>query len=423
MDAKRALAILNRAAENQMYDPERIPEDDGAKIQAATEQVQLAEQMEQVVHRMYANDGGLPSDAIIAQKVPHWPAICAVLAEAKVFVGANEPESPPDGPLGPDDVVQVEKAEAPDLMANLKKSLDDAKERHDDPVPAVEAPAADQAPDQGDPVNGEVWLDQRGNAWEVVHYSGGSSAEVKSVASGEPTIVPAGFLKRRQEIITQGDKTEVVLESPMTDDDRSAPDSSDDEQLVKEIVSASDEIIQKAATVRPGELADKTSPPEQDQVGTEQDRYEALVEEVQERYQPSGMPIPQDLADPPSIDAESFADVDDATARILHGKYNALAARAKYLHDVEDAVARRCDLVRMHHMRRAMAVARKSAGKDATVTEIKILAEEDELVVEWAEYVRQHIEEAKAYKTFHDIYAQHVVVLSRDWSMREMQVR
>lgn len=471
VDAKHALAILNRASENQMYDAERIPEDDIAKIQAATEQVQLAEQLEATVRRACP---GETDDRVIAQKFPHWTAAMSVIAEAKVFMGSGESSTPAteeplsqvraeedlgttkheqagDSGYAPPTVDEQVAADQLGMSIVSQGFLDEGLPRlampstekvdlptannNEEPSSIDDAPSqsVDQAQDQGDPVNGEVWLDQLGNAWKVISYSGGTSAEVESVKSGEPTIVPAGFLKKRQIVAIEDD----VVSNPEVDA----------ETVVDVVVYSPHQIIDylkreqsdsSTAVVAPMEDFDSmTSPktPEQSQTddrvasdhglasGSSQSEYEVLVEEVQDRYEPAWLPVPAEPSDPPSIDAESFADVDDATARVLHAKYNALAARAKYLHDVEDAISRRCEFVRMHYVRRAMAVARRSVGKDATVTEVKILADDDPIVIEWTEYVRRHADEARAYKTFHDIYAQHVVVLSRDWSMREMQVR
>ncbi len=464
MDVQRAVAILNRASQSGMYDPTKIPESDAAKLEAAEQQVQLCEQVEQVVHQAYPGW----DDAQIAQKVPHWPAVSAVLAEAKVLVGANEPADPPD-PEPPADEIKhpsvprepsyseptagpeyappkPEEQAAADALGQPIVSqgfLDDGPPRL--AVPTGSDPSAHHVapkpppmtPDQGDPHNGEVWLDSRDNAWLVVHYSGGQSAEVKNVVSGEGTIVPAGFLKKRQPVATEvvkqaNERSNAIIEAATVD--LNVPHQ---HVPVEPVANATPPTLPPAPAVDtrpppavppPSEIAHQVVEHEKSaespsDASIETAKYDALVESVEKRYEPSGMPIPRDLQDPPSIDAETFADVDDATARILHSKYNALGARAKYLHDVEDATSRQCDLVRTHHMRRAMAVARKQLGASATVTEVKIVAEDDPLVIEWSEYARTHSDEARAFKTFFDIYSKHVEVLSRDWTMREAQVR
>lgn len=464
MDVQRAVAILNRAAENHMYDATKIPESDVDKITAAEQQVQLCEQVEQVVHGAFP---GVTDERVIAQSVPHWPGVVKILAEAKVFVGLNGPPSTPrqvaveeptitDPPKATEQVVNVD-TQDPEPLAAVKPD-----------------PPAPQGPDRSEPSKGEVWLDSQGNAWEVVSYYGGQSAEVRNVASGEPTIVPTGFLKRRelaseQKIVDMNvlpDQPVAVIQEPKaaepspspqgpTDDGHQplssapvedhppeTPENSDPSAMsvtYEEDADADENVglkehheylsIQPSPTgvsIRQGPQAVDLVSHKDDRSSAmlkEQDKYDIVVERVQDRYQIPGMPEPTELENPSAIKAEDFSNVDDAMARFLHGHYNALTAYAKYRHDVEDAISRECDLVRTYHMRRAMAQARREIGKDATVTEVKIIAETDPLVAEWSAYAREHAEEARAIKTFHDIYAQHVVVLSRDWSMREAQVR
>ncbi len=497
MDVLRATAILKRASENGMYDPARIPESAADKIKVAEEQVMLARQVETVVQQAYPGW----ADAQITEKVRHWPAVQAVLLEANVLVGANEPDPP--GPIehqhpvvqvdpvmttGPTSMTTEPQPSPPVPDQASQNGLGTTRQEYAPPKPEEQAaanelgqpivsqgfldegpprlavpqgqdPAAHSVPaptpiaavpDQGSPREKEVWLDGQGIAWEVVHVAA-QSAEVKNVPSGEGTIVPLGFLKKRHQVasapdvqgseiveVKNGEQAEVVVEpdyAKATATDEGQPDyqSSWSPPTISEFPPApaidtspppyvpplSSEEQKRLADWPPGQPP--TDSP--DDAKIEVAKYDDLIESVESRYEPAGMPIPRDLEDPPSIDAEGFADLDDKNARIAHSKYNALAARAKYLHDVEDAKARECDLVRTHHMRRAMAQTRGELGSSATVTEVKIVAEEDALVDEWASYARQHADEARAFKTFHDIYTKHVEVLSRDWTMREKQVR
>lgn len=428
MDVQRAVAILNRAAENRMYDATKIPESDADKITAAEQQVQLCEQVEQVVHGAFP---GVTDERIIAQSVPHWPGVVKILAEAKVFVGSNGPPSTPRQ-------IAVEEPTIPD-SPKATEQIVDADAQDPDPLAVVKPdPPAPQGPNRSEPSKGEVWLDSQGNAWEVVSYYGGQSAEVRNVASGEPTIVPTGFLKRRHQtetpladqLIKQAtDSARMVLDAVQpeaTDPSPPPQDPTDDghEPLSSAPVEDhSTETPEIPTTSAAFVTYEEDAAGEKAQAGVMTAEYDALVDEIERRYAPSGMPIPRDLEDPPSIDAESFADVDDKVARILHGKYNALAARAKYLHDVEDAIARRCKLRKLRCVRNVMKPLRSEYGKTMTLTEIKAIAEEVPDVIEWDEYVQLHEDEARAYRTFHDIYAEHVKTLSRDWSMREAQVR
>lgn len=188
-----------------------------------------------------------------------------------------------------------------------------------------------------------------------------------------------------------------------------------------------DDILTPASryTETVGELRERISTsdssiPEHDDEGDE--RYQTILEETEERYSPAGMPIPQDLEDPPDGMPEMLDDVPDKVAQRLHGQYNSLAARAKFLHDVEDARARGCKLTRKLYMRGAMRKAREDLGASSTITEREAWAEDfDDDVRVWGERANKHEEAAKAWKTFFDIYTQNVVVLSRDWTMRDRQ--
>jgi N-glycosidase YbiA len=173
--------------------------------------------------------------------------------------------------------------------------------------------------------------------------------------------------------------------------------------------------------LRPPQKVDSTPLPDSDDEHDAQ--YHCLLDETARRYTPAGWVVPSDPVDPPSPMPDDLTEIDDKTARRLHSQFNALAARARYLHDVEQARARGCDLVRKLHLRRAKHEARASLAKSATETAINEIAESDEQVSSWTERKQRHSEEAEAFKTFFDIYTQNVVVLSRDWTMRDKQVQ
>lgn len=157
---------------------------------------------------------------------------------------------------------------------------------------------------------------------------------------------------------------------------------------------------------------------------TEDDpQYTNLVEQVEHDYGPVAMPVPMDLERPPEGMPEDLTMVGDIEQRRLHSQFNALAARSRYLRGFEDALARACKRLRQSYMKTAMKDARVELGKDASVTEVTQRAEDDESVSTWTERMVRHQERADAYKTFFDIYAEHVVVLSRDWTMRDQEQR
>ena len=152
-------------------------------------------------------------------------------------------------------------------------------------------------------------------------------------------------------------------------------------------------------------------------------RYAALLDETEARYSPAGMTLPHELDAPPQIMPDDLTLVDGVEVRKLHSQFNALSALAKRRHDLEDSRARACDMIRKLHMKPAMREARQVLGSSASVTEVKELAEDDETVATWSSRKQDHADKASAYKTFFDIYMENVKVLSRDVSMREVQVR
>lgn len=126
------------------------------------------------------------------------------------------------------------------------------------------------------------------------------------------------------------------------------------------------------------------------------------------------MPAPQDLERPPTLGALADPTEDEALNRVLHSQYNALAARARYLFGVENALAKDCGRVRKRYMKGAVRAARQELGKQATATEVVGLAEENEDVACWTAFQERHADRADAYKAFLEIYLDNVKTLSRD---------
>lgn len=143
------------------------------------------------------------------------------------------------------------------------------------------------------------------------------------------------------------------------------------------------------------------------------ERYREILDRVEADWAPSGMPAPRDMDIEP-IPMPDDLTADDTLNRRLHSQFNALAARARYLGGLERAKARDLGRARKLHMTRAMREARAELGKDATVTEVKELAEADEQVTIWRTREERHADKADAYKTYFEIYAENVTTLSRD---------
>lgn len=147
--------------------------------------------------------------------------------------------------------------------------------------------------------------------------------------------------------------------------------------------------------------------------------YAKLLDDVEANFHPRAMPVPMDLEEPPPGIPEDLTSIGVEQQRKLHSQYNALAARARYLRGLEAAKARDCDRLRKLHLKPAMREARATLGKDASVTEVTALAEENNPdVTKWADRAVHHSDRADAYGTFFDIYTENVAVLSRDYTMR-----
>lgn len=148
------------------------------------------------------------------------------------------------------------------------------------------------------------------------------------------------------------------------------------------------------------------------------DQYANLLAKVRENYEPQHMPSPMDLEHPPTKMPEDLTAIGDLEQRRLHSQFNALSARARYLYNIESAKGRACERIYRYHLKGAMRPARETLGKDATLTEVQQLAEENEIVAKWIVRRDDHQERAEAYKTYLAMYSENVTVLSRDWTMR-----
>lgn len=194
------------------------------------------------------------------------------------------------------------------------------------------------------------------------------------------------------------------------------------EETTTDVAAPKTEYVGQAASEQADQqtTGSDTSIPDHDDEGD--DRYQTILEDTEERYTPAGMPIPHELDDPPDIMPEMLDQVPDVVAQRLHSQFNALAARAKYLHDVEDARARECGMIHKLFLRGAKRKAREVLGSSSTITEREEWSEDNDKDVRlWGERANKHREIARARKTFFDIYTTNVVVLSRDWTMRDQQ--
>lgn len=478
LDVVRATAIINKGIQHGWYQDGAMPAADADKKTVASQIVELARQCEAVKNQVGPDKvpAWAAAEEILAEASgnngvapqPAVPALPQVPVPAAPPI-ASAPPPPPPVPAPAPPVQQASPVQPPAP-----------------PPPPTPAPSPQpaQASDDG-PNVGDVWADAQGNEWKVERYEGGPTLEARSGKTGDVTLIPVGFLKSlrsRSEasppvappepaaatlasqppemppapsapsppvpspsappsLVPDGAKPGDPIEvngvtyyvnfqanglsttPPANAPSRVAPQPPAVVSQPLGVMSGQGvtitEVTSKATSTRAPDVPDVHDVP--DDQGDE--RYAALLDETEARYSPAGMTLPHELDEPPQIMPDDLTLVDGVEVRKLHSQFNALSALAKRRHDLEDSRARACDMIRKLHMKPAMRAARESLGSSASVTEVKELAEDDETVAMWSSRKQDHADKASAYKTFFDIYMENVKVLSRDVSMREVQVR
>lgn len=304
--------------------------------------------------------------------------------------------------------------------------------------PAAELPSAPPEspaqPEEFTKENGDWWGDENGNPWLVVQGGGGPQVSVKNEA-GLQTVVPSSFLKKLihrepREKESSSSSTSSLQSSAPLQPEVSSPSSITSPQPSHEVSEPSPgepsgvelpEDPQPSASPQDSSQSSSSSEIVDDAENDED--YRKVLDEVEMLFQPRAMPVPQDLTTPPAGMPESEENIGPTENRRLHMQFNALAARARYLYKMEDAKARGCERIRKRYMKQAMRESREELGKDASVTEVTHLAESFDSVVLWDERVKRHSDRADAYKTFFDLYTENVTVLSRDFTMLDLEHR
>lgn len=432
-DVTRAVGILNTAMRANMFAQGGIPESDADKIIAAEKVVASAEQAKDL------------ADAIGKERVPLYDSILAVLFEAQVLVGTDRPQATNGS-------TAVEEPDSTDAViahvdAELARPQPDARQLE---LEAEAAPMEKQS----------TWADPAGGLWTVVRDLG-PQVEVLS-AAGEPTVVPRGFLKVMKTsghldlvvvpkdnavfvhhhgcmrwvyplddtiLPKVGDTKECdncasILPIGSIDDGGYVPPTHESSPLATTATTTPVETIinvvpkpvpeEDPSTPSLSSPAPSSSESAQEVDDTEGDQaYAEIVERVERDWSPPGMPVPRDMEDEP-LPMVADLTADESMNRRLHSQFNALAARARYLGGLERAKAREIARARKLRMRPAMREARKLLGANATVTEVKEEAEQDEVVASWIVREARHADKAAAYQTFFEIYTDNVSVLSRD---------
>lgn len=400
----RAVAVLNAAMRHRMLPEGAIPEADADKIIAAEGLVAEAQQAFNI-----AQEAG-------KARVAHYPALVDVLAEAEVFLG-----------IGSEQHAAVVAAKAELEQGGQLPSApaesgggdgDGAGTEQSAPAPAAAPPEPEPDPSTGtatqevDPQTGEVWLDHNGQQWSIIK-GGSSQLEICRPGTEEKTLAPRGFLKEK---ISDG-----VADSPSPPP---AP-SVAAEGAAPGASSPSPEPPAPAPSADPSSGPEPSTPltePVDDDEGDE--LYRKVLDQVEEDYSPTGMPVPMDLENPPEAMPDDLT-ANEVANRRLHSQFNALAARARRLYTIEEAKARGCKRIfERVYLPPAMRAAREAMGKDASVTEVRSRAIEDNDVARtWLERQERHSDRAEAYKNFFEIYTEHVAVLSRDLTWSETEQR
>lgn len=420
LDVQRATAIISRGQEHGYFPEGKMPESETDRIVEAEKLVVLAQQVEVLAKEIGKHN------------IPGWPAAEVILFEAQVTMGSGESNGHAAS------VEETAKEDESDVKATQDSSastdvhVDQPQQQAAVEVSASQAAGRQASVEAGDwsrspdPQKGEVWADAQGEEWEVLSYGGGPSAEVMKVSTGEKTLVPAGMLKTKvrnapgefqHPISAPSDETSDTSTTNLVED---ALQELSDQGLATGPDGESYKVSFTGKAPEQAYTSPDTSIPEHDDEDDE--RYQSILAETEERYTPAGWVIPHELQEPPDLMPEMLDQVPDVMAQRYHSQFNAAAARAKYLHDVEDARARGCKLTRKLFLRGAMRKAREQLGGSSTITEREAWAEDfDDDVRVWGERANKHDENARAWKTFFDLYTQNVVVLSRDWTMRDQQ--
>lgn len=417
-DVNRAVAILNTAKKQEptMYaDP--LPEDDAKKVMEAERIVSLALQAKEVADRAGAGN------------VKHYDAVMAVLFEAQV-VGGSEPERHPESAIT-NGVAPTEKTEHSlwrsddGTVWHINKILADGKN--------CEA-FIDGRPDQPTIVPLDFLKQPFERAGEEVQEPSSTSSPEQPSPSPSPSPDSASSSGDGQSPGETTDTPSSPLQSSESAPSEPEPQQPSPSPESAPVVAAESQIepepepepvppqpvppqpVPPPPPAPPAAAEPTAATPVDDDEGDQQ--YRGVLDKAEIEYQRYHLPLPVDLAEPPTM-PEDLTIIGDVEARKLHAQFNACAARAHYLLGLERQKKLDCQRVLKQYMRPAMRAAREQLGKDASVTEVTQLAEEtDENVSRWESFVQRHSDRESNLRTLYEIYTENVSVLSRDWTMR-----
>jgi hypothetical protein len=156
-----ASAVLDAAMAGGMYPNGAAPDGDDAKVTEAKKVLQLAQRSKELV------------DASGADSIPLWGVTKRILVAAGEISEGYVPGQAAQPPVA---------QQPPQPPAQPQQQV----------VPEASPPLPDKGPE-----GNEVWLDSENEQWVVLNdYGGGPQVHVRSVATGEQTVLPVGFLKQ-----------------------------------------------------------------------------------------------------------------------------------------------------------------------------------------------------------------------------------
>lgn len=473
LSAKRAVAVLNAAMKCSMLPEGAIPESDSDKLVEAEKIITLARQAKAVADQIGsinvpnyqgiinvlseaevflgigsaeheaaiaaqqspsapADSGGgdgdgtgteqsAPAPVATPEAIGHIDALAKPATNEKIYIheGCDGDRSawmvPLDGTPPPQPGTLIECANCAQQAPFQTYKIEEPPA----PAPVSDPPGSSDDPTTAQP--NELWIDGNGQIVKVCTYAGGPQVEVEYVATGEKTVVPIGLLKCKH----QG-------ESPSSAPSPPPPPTPGVENIGRP-PAATTPAPEPSATSSPApsevggpasapSLPEQPTEPRQDTGPVDDDEgdqaYRQMLDEVEANYKPIGMPTPMDLERPPEGMPEDLTAISDINARRLHSQFNALAARARFLFGLEQAKAKACERFYKQRIKAVIKEAREEAPKDATLTEVTMIAEQHADVEPWITRQQRHADRAESYKTFLAFYTDDVSVLSRDWTMR-----
>jgi hypothetical protein len=261
--------------------------------------------------------------------------------------------------------------------------------------------------DQGILERGQFWLDE---ATKVKDAMAGNPTVATIIALGENGVVDSAFTKPAETPAAEAMK-DVVEEIAAEQEEAPAV-----EETVDEVPPDPDPVpvAEEEAAAEPDA---QESQPEQ-AVAESEAKADVTGEDLVKR---ENLPVPPEIqGDVPDMPGD-LTGLDDRKIRQLHGEFNAYLGRVEYLLSRERMALHQAKLVLENMVQEGLRTAEKidpstEKPKLASVLEAEVNADGD--VMAWRMNVQRHEMAIIELRGFQEIYARHISVLSREWSMR-----